>query len=116
MSKSFLKTLKIQTYVFNSDDANNNYELVTDLFSKIVNKQAPLKKKFFTGNQASFINKEMHKAIYDRSRLRNRFCKTTTEENEKLYKKQRYKCVSIRKKSIRNYVNKIAKENIVANK
>ena len=69
-----------------------------------------------TGNQAPFINKELRKAIYDRSRLRNRFCKTPTEENEKLYKKQRNKCVSIRKKSIRNYFNKIANENVVTQK
>ena len=68
------------------------------------------------GNQAPFINKELRKAIYDRSRLRNRFCKTPTEENEKLYKKQRNKCVSIRNKSIRSYFNKIADENVVANR
>ena len=54
--------------------------------------------------------------MYDRSRLRNRFCKTPTEENEKLYKKQRNKCVPIRKKIIRNYLNKIANENVVTNR
>ena len=68
------------------------------------------------GNQTTFINKELHKAIYDRSRLRNRFCKTTTEENEKLYRKRRNKCASIPKKSIRNCFNKIANENIVTNR
>ena len=111
-----LEDVKNTNFCFNSDDPNENYELITDLFSKIVNKHAPLKKKFLRGNQAPFINKELRKAIYDRSRLRNRFCKTPTEENEKLYKKQRNKCVSIRKKSIRNYFNKIANENVVTNK
>ena len=67
------------------------------------------------GNQALFTNKELRKAIYDRSILRNRFCKTPSEENEKLYKKQRKKCVLIRKKSIKNYFNKTANENIVTN-
>ena len=66
-------------------------------------------------NQAPFINKGLHKAIYDGSRLRNRFCKTATEENEKLYRKQRNKCASIPKKSIRKYFNKVANENIVTN-
>ena len=42
--------------------------------------------------------------------------KTPTEENKKLYKKQRNKCVSIRNKSIRNYFNKNANENIVTNR
>ena len=68
------------------------------------------------GNQAPFTNKELCKAIYDRSRLRNRFYKTPTEENEKLYEKQRTKCVSICKKSIRNYFNKTANENAVTSR
>ena len=34
----------------------------------------------------------------------------------KSYKKQRNKCVSIRNKSIRNYFNKIANENVVTNR
>ena len=67
-------------------------------------------------NRAPFINKELRKALYHRSRLRNRFCKRPTEENEKLYKKQSNKCDSIRKKSIRNCFNKIANENIVSNR
>ena len=66
-------------------------------------------------NQAPFINKELYKAMYDRSRLRNIICKTGTEENEKLYRKQSNKCASIPKKSIRKYFNKIANENIVTN-
>ena len=111
--QKFLEDVKNTMFCFNLDDPKENYELITDLFSKIVNKHTPLKKKFLRGNKPPFINKELRKAIYDRSRLRNRFCKTPTEESEKLYKKQRNKCVSIRKKSIRNYFNKIANENVV---
>ena len=59
------------------------------------------------GNQAFFINKELRKTIYDIYRL----CKTPTEEN---YKKQRNKCVSIKKSTRKNF-NKIANENIVTN-
>ena len=58
--------------------------------------------------RTSYYVFELRKAIYDRSRLRNRFCKTPTEEKENLYKKQRNNCVSIRKKNIRNYSNEIA--------
>ena len=114
--QKFLEYVKNTSLCFNSDDPNNNYELITDLSSKIINEHAPLKTKFLRGNQATFINKELRTAIYDRNRLRNRFCKTPTEENEKLFKKQRNKCVSIRKESIRNYFNKIAIENIVTNR
>ena len=80
-----LEDVKNTNFCFNSDDPNDNYELIKDAFSKIVNKHTPLKKKFLRGNQTPFMNKELRKAIYDRSRLRNRFCKTPTEENEVIY-------------------------------
>ena len=52
------------------------------------------------GNQAPFMTKEFYIAIYNKSRLRNKFCKITNEENEKLYKKPRNKCVEIHKKGL----------------
>ena len=63
------------------------------------------------------MTKEFRKAIYNRSKLRNKkFCKIPSEENEKSYKKQRNKRVTIRKKIIRNYFSKIANGNIATNK
>ena len=49
--------------------------------------------KILRGNDSPFINKELRKAIYTRSRLRNRYFKNPTKENETPYKKQRNKCV-----------------------
>ena len=46
------------------------------------------------------MNKELRKAIYIRSRLRDNFCKNTTKEKEKKYKIQINKCVPFRKKTI----------------
>ena len=92
--QNFLKDVKNTNFYFNSDNSIDIYELITDLFSKIANKHVPLKTKFVRGNQGPLINKELRKAIYDRSRLKNRFCKTPTEEN----KKQKNKCASVQKK------------------
>ena len=114
--KNFLEEVKNIDFRFDSDDPNENYELLMTVFSNIVEKHATLKKKFLSGNQALFMTKGFRKATYNRSRLRNKFCKIPSEENEKLYKKQRNKCVAIRKKSIRNYFNKIANGNIVTNR
>ena len=96
--KNFLEEVKNTDFRFDSDDPNENYELLMNVFSNIVEKHATLKKKFLRGNQALFMTKGFRKATYNRSRLRNRFCKIPSEENEKLYKKQRNKCVAIRKK------------------
>ena len=79
-------------------------------------KHAPLRKKFIRGNHAPFMNKELRKAIYTRSRLRNKFCKSPSNENEALYKITRNKCVSLRRKSIKKYFNDITNYGIATNK
>ena len=42
--QKFLDDIKNTNFCFNTDDPNENYELITDLFSKIVSEHAPLKK------------------------------------------------------------------------
>ena len=44
--------------------------------------------------------------------MRNRFCKNPTKENEKLHKKQRNKCVALRRKCIKEYFHNISNNNI----
>ena len=72
--------------------------------------------KIQRGNHASFISKEMRKAIYARSRLKNKFCKNSFEENERKYKRQRNLCVSLRRTSIKQYFSNITSKGIVTNK
>ena len=98
-----------------SDGPNENYSFLAE-FSKIVEKHAPLRKKFIGGNHAPFMNKELRKAIYARSRLRNKFCESPSKENEALYKKKRNKCVSLRRKSIKKYFDDITNYGIPTNK
>ena len=50
-----------------------NYRFIIETFIDIAARYAPLKKRFIRRNQASFMNKELGKAIYDRSKLRNTF-------------------------------------------
>ena len=45
------------------------------LFLYILNRHAPLKKRYIRANNAPFINKELCKAIMVRSTLRNKFLK-----------------------------------------
>ena len=76
---------------------------------------APLRKKILRGNDAPFMHKELRKAIYTRSWLRNRYFKNLTKENETSYKKQRNKCAWLRRKSITQYFYKITSKGIMAN-
>ena len=58
---------------------------LTNSFSKTVEKYVPLKKKTVRGNHAPFVSKELRKAIYNRSRFRNRFLKKPDEVNIEHY-------------------------------
>ena len=51
-----------------------------------------------------------------RSRLRNRDLKSRSEENQKLFCKQRNKCVSLLPKSKKDYFENLNEKNITDNK
>ena len=63
-----------------------------------LNSFALLKKKFLRANQASFMNKELKKAIMVRLKLRNKFLKSRSEEDRKAYNKERKMYVKLLKK------------------
>ena len=58
----------------------------------------------------------MRKAVYTRNRLSNNFWENPTLENERLYKNQRNKCVSLRKKCIKKYFKRVTDNRVVTNK
>ena len=92
------------------------YDSLADNFRKIVDKHAPLKQKTVRGNQAPFMNRELRKAIYTRSRLQNNYNKYPSNENKIKYKKQRNICVNLRKKAIKQHLNKITEGGVMDNK
>ena len=60
----FLKDLRNSNLSANSDNPYENYTNISQIFSKIFQNHAPLKKKILRGNHASFINREFRKEIY----------------------------------------------------
>ena len=83
-------------------------------FLKAADQHAPLKVKILRGNYGPFVDKQFRKEIYKRSKLKNKYCKNPLEQNVVLYKKQRNKCVPLRR-FIKDYSTKI-KNGIVTNK
>ena len=67
-------------------------------------------------NHKPFINYEISKAITTRSRLRHRFLKSRSEKNRKLICKRRNKCVSLLRKSKKDYFGNVSQKNITENK
>ena len=55
------------------DLGNMEYQHFLNIFIEILNKHAPMKKKYLRAKQKRFMTKDLHKAIMKRSRLRNKF-------------------------------------------
>ena len=64
-------------------DLNNiDYENFHEIVLSILNAQAPLKKKYLIANHASFVTKELRKAVMKTARLRNVYLKKRTGETK----------------------------------
>ena len=78
---------------FNADDSTVDIFKMT--FFNVLNKFAPLKKKYLRANHSRFVNKELNKAIMQRSRFCNVYLKDKTRAARIAYKKQRNVCVCV---------------------
>ena len=63
-------------------DANDiDYEVSHEIVLSILNAHAPLKKKHLRANHATFVTKEIRKAVMKRARLRNVYVRKTNSSN-----------------------------------
>ena len=83
-------------------------------FFNVLNKF--LKKKYLRANHSRFVNKELNKAIMQRSRLRNAYLKDKTRVPGIAYQKQRNVCVSILRKSKKCYYENLDTNNVTDDK
>ena len=79
------------------------YDEFKGVFMTTLTKHAPLKEKLVRANNAPFMNKTLTKSVMLRSRLRNKFIKSPTVENEAAYKIQRNLCVKLFRKAKKEY-------------
>ncbi len=114
--ENFLLDVKNASLLCFSDDPNFCYEDLENKFRKIIDKHAPLRTKIVRGNDAPFMNKTWRKEIYNRSRLHKEFKKNPSRESELNFKKQRNKCVSLRKKAIKSHFKKVTENGLMTNK
>ena len=91
-----LDQIFIQGDLHRSDDP---YFKLTELFSSILNKHAPIKSKQIRGNQAPFVSKSLSKIIMQKSKVRNKYLKWPSHENFLNYKKVKNKSSSLVRKS-----------------
>ena len=59
----------------NSCKETMSYDDFKEIFMKVLNLHAPMKKKLVRGNNAPFMNKDLSKAFMHRSILKNKYNK-----------------------------------------
>ena len=99
------------------ENSESSYSLLSNKFLEVVNKHAPLRKKILRGSHSPFATtKELQKAIYTRSKLKNKMNQNPSRENVLAYKKQRNICVSLRRKPLKKHLKSITEKGINTNK
>ena len=73
----------------------------------IFNKDTPIKRKYACANAAPFMTKELHKAIMERSRLRNKFLKTKSITDVKNYNVQYNYCKKLLRSTKKSFFNEL---------
>ena len=79
--------------------------------------RVPIKHKCLRSNQSPFMNKEISKAIMNRTSLRNRYLRTRCIRDKEAYNKQRSNyCVSLIRKTKQHYYNNLDHRKVADNK
>ena len=74
----------------NSLDSDlTNFKDLQYTLQRVLDKHAPLKKRYVRANQQHFMDKELNQAIMVRSKLRNKYLKSKSEIYKQRYNKQR---------------------------
>ena len=92
-SPKFKESVKRELQKDNS--CYENYETFNTSVQGVLDNHAPIRKKSARANDGPFINKTLRKAIMNRTRHVNIYCKDCTANNLKAFKKQRIKCANI---------------------
>ena len=114
---TFLRDLDsrlIQGEVYNN--CQEPYNKLTQIFSKVLDYHAPVKKKVVRGNQAPFMTRDLSKAIMIKSKAKNQYVKWPSRENYLAFKKAKNKCTSINKKAKKDYFKEATKYGVMTNK
>ena len=112
----FLQNLDQELIKGNSYNDERQYDILTSIFRKVLDKHAPLKIKKLRGNQAKFMTKELRKTVMDQLKFKNKYLKWPSRENFLAYKKAKNICNSLNKEAIKDYFKKATADGVISNR
>ena len=90
-----------------NNESDLDYDKFEEIFIKVLDYHAPVKKKILRSNENPFMTKSLRKAIMKRSQLKNKFIKKRNKTNWQKYKNQRNFCSNLLKQTKRNYFSNL---------
>ena len=89
------------------DRINKGFDSFEDTFMKTLNRHALMKKKFVGANEVPYMTKALSKAIMKRSELESKYLKNKSNQNMRIYKKQKTISSKLYKKERKTFYSKI---------
>ena len=108
--------IELENALLKYDINNIDYDNFIKTFLTVLDKHAPIKKKYLRANHANFVTKLLRKAIMKRSKLRNDFLKDRNDASQSAYRKQRNLCVTLLRKAKKQYFSNLEPKLITDNK
>ena len=89
--------IKLENALLKYDLNNIDYDNFskTFLLKTVLDKHAPIKKKYLKVNHANFMTKQLRKNIMKRPKLRKDFLKDRSDPSQKVSRKQQNLCVTL---------------------
>ena len=112
----FRKSIQTQFQEKLSQNCDEKFSTFINNCNAVLDKHLPKKKKYVRGNQSPFMNKTLSKAMMLRTKLRNKFLKDRTTKSKIKYVKQRNYCVSLLRKTKREYYANLDEKRVCDNK
>ena len=106
---------RLSTLVMENIKLSNDLEKFIDTYINTLDQFAPRNKKYSRGNNMPFINKSLFRAHMKKNRLRNSYLKKCSEQNRLSYVKQSNYCVSLLRKTKKDYNANLNVKDIVNN-
>ena len=99
--QTFKQDLREELEIIKSSDLS--YDSFQNCVEKVLDKHAPMKKKYARANDGPFMNRALRKAVMLRTRLKNKYNKSRTVQNWEAFRKQRNLCVKLFRTEKRNF-------------
>ena len=97
-------------------NATMGYDEFEKIYLNVLDKHAPCKIKIIRANEAPFMNREIKKSIMTRTRLKNKYIKSPSADNNLAYKTQRNYCTKLLRKRKCEYYSNLDTKLITDNK